>query len=292
MLTMKVITHSGSFHADDVFAIATLELFFDEPLDVVRTRDDAVIATGDVVVDVGAVYDHSLRRYDHHQNGAPVRENGIPYAAFGLVWRHYGESVAGSTEVAAAIEKKLVQPIDAGDNGVSLYELNDLGVAPFELFHLVSLFAPEWGSDADKDSAFLKAVAWARMVIERLIVKETANHTCDQLIKEVYEAASDKRLLEFELPVPATALVAYPDVMAVLCPDDLQTNRNWTVTAVRKSTDTFASRVLFPESWAGLRDGALQDASGLADAVFCHKARFFFVAGSREGARKAAEYLQ
>ena len=34
-----------------------------------RTRDLEKLAPLDIVIDVGGVYDHSLRRYDHHQRG-------------------------------------------------------------------------------------------------------------------------------------------------------------------------------------------------------------------------------
>jgi len=40
---MLVATHPGNFHADDVFAVATLGLALGE-LDVVRTRDEALTA--------------------------------------------------------------------------------------------------------------------------------------------------------------------------------------------------------------------------------------------------------
>ena len=75
----KIITHSGSFHSDDIFAVATLQLHFGvENVEVIRTRDEEIIASGDIVVDVGGVYDAEKQRFDHHQNGAPVRDNGIP----------------------------------------------------------------------------------------------------------------------------------------------------------------------------------------------------------------------
>jgi uncharacterized UPF0160 family protein len=90
----KVATHDGSFHSDDVFAIAALQLLLGEnEVEVVRVPKDSPSIEADYVVDVGGVYDHERRRYDHHQPGAPVRENGIPYAAFGLVWRHYGADI-------------------------------------------------------------------------------------------------------------------------------------------------------------------------------------------------------
>ena len=55
-----IITHSGSFHCDESLACFLLhqtEEFKDA--NIVRTRDPEVIDTGDIVVDVGAVYDPS-----------------------------------------------------------------------------------------------------------------------------------------------------------------------------------------------------------------------------------------
>ena len=48
----KVATHNGKFHADDVFAVATLSLVFASEIQVCRTRDEVTIATADIVVDV------------------------------------------------------------------------------------------------------------------------------------------------------------------------------------------------------------------------------------------------
>ena len=285
----KVVTHSGSFHPDDVFAVASFQLFLGvENVEIIRTRDESTITEGDYVVDVGGVYDHDAKRYDHHQNGAPVRENGIPYAGFGLVWKHYGEEICQSVEIAQAIENRLVQPIDAGDNGVKLFDVNQYEVQPFELYHFVSLYSPTWGSGGSKDEAFLKAVDWARSVIIRIIEKERANLELKQLIKETYEAAEEKQVLVFDVSVPMPALIEYSDVELVVCPDDPQSNNNWMTTCVRKNNDTFESRVIFPESWAGLRGEELQKVSGIHDAVFCHKARFLVVTESKESALKVA----
>jgi len=88
---MKVATHPGNFHADDVFAVAVLELVHGS-LEVVRTRDADAQAAADVRVDVGGRHDPASGDFDHHQKGgAGERENGIRYASFGLVWREYGE---------------------------------------------------------------------------------------------------------------------------------------------------------------------------------------------------------
>ena len=44
-----------------------------------------------------------------------------------------------------------------------------------------------------------------------------------------------------------------------------------------------------PESWAGKKDEELQQASGVSDAIFCHRGRFMAVAKTYEGVLKMAE---
>jgi uncharacterized UPF0160 family protein len=58
----------------------------------------------------------------------------------------------------------------------------------------------------------------------------------------------------------------------------------WTVSAVPPERGSFGQRQPLPEAWAGLRDGELAQVTGVADASFCHPARFVCGAQSREGA--------
>src|SRR5919107_2835519 len=103
---MLVATHPGTFHADDVFAIATLRLALGD-VAVVRTRDEAELRAADVRVDVGGRDDPATGDYDHHQRGgAGERANGIRYASFGLVWREHGADLAGSEDAATAIDER------------------------------------------------------------------------------------------------------------------------------------------------------------------------------------------
>jgi uncharacterized UPF0160 family protein len=120
---MQVATHDGTFHADDVFAVAALRLR-DPGLTIVRSRDRAVLAASDARVDVGLRSDPATGDFDHHQRGgAGTRENGIPYASFGLVWREHGPGLCGGDErVAADVDRFLVQGVDAIDTGVTLTE--------------------------------------------------------------------------------------------------------------------------------------------------------------------------
>ena len=65
-------------------------------------------------------------------------------------------------------------------------------------------------------------------------------------------------------------------------------NGDWVLTTIRKSGDTFENRADLPEAWAGLTDTALEEASGVTGAKFCHNARFIAVAASRDAALEMA----
>src|SRR3989344_3845760 len=119
-----IVTHSGNFHTDDIFAVAVLTLVLgEENIEVIRSREDSIINSADYTVDVGGIYDPDKNRFDHHQiEGAGTRENSIPYASFGLVWKKFGEQLGGSVKVFEKIDQMLVQPIDAPDTGVKFLE--------------------------------------------------------------------------------------------------------------------------------------------------------------------------
>lgn len=284
-----VVTHSGDFHADDVFAVAAFQLLLGtENMQVVRTRDEEEIAKGDYIVDVGGEYDHARKRYDHHQNGAPVRENGIPYAGFGLMWKHYGAEICGSAEVAEKIEEKLCQQIDAHDNGVVLSEINAYGIKSTELSDFVKTWRADRDSDEDMDVQFAQIVGIMREYLARKITGQARKLELEKVARKLYEAAEDKTVLVSEEALPKSLFIE-TDTNVLVFPDSGTQEERWIALTVPVAEGSYESKVNFPESWAGLRDKALQDESGIADAYFCHKARFIFVAGSKESAVRAAQ---
>ena len=58
LMPKTIVTHNGTFHCDESLACFLLRQT-DEYKDasIVRTRDPEIIDKGDIVVDVGAVYD-------------------------------------------------------------------------------------------------------------------------------------------------------------------------------------------------------------------------------------------
>lgn len=279
-----LVAHNGSFHADDIFACATiLAIFPDEKIKIIRTRDEEIIKSADYVVDVGGIHDEAKERFDHHQKGgAGMRENGIPYASFGLVWQKYGEKLCGSREVADAVDMQLVSAIDAGDNGIELYENLRNDVHAFSLHSMYSLFLPTWKEDFDVDLEFIKLVSYAKSILLRFIKKTTDLIEGEKIVREIYKNTEDKRVIIFDGYMPwKNELLKYPEPLIVLYP---RADGNWNIEATLVKRGAFERRVKFPQSWAGLRDEELEKVSGISGGVFCHNGLFLAVTKTREGA--------
>ena len=61
-MSTLVVTHSGSFHTDDVAAYSLIRVVYDRRARVIRTRDKKLFATGDIVIDVGGIFDPGRAR--------------------------------------------------------------------------------------------------------------------------------------------------------------------------------------------------------------------------------------
>lgn len=288
---IRVVTHSGSFHADDILAVATLQLFLKGRVKVVRSREQVDIDAADYVVDVGGEYDVKRNRFDHHQaNGAGARANGIPYASFGLVWKTFGAKLCGSEKAAEAIDRGFVQPVDAIDNGMEITSSLFPDVYPYSFGNGLSAFLPSWKEVRDEsvktDAMFMKAVAMARAVLTREIQRAKDGEEGRLFAEKAYQAAEDKRVVTMDQSYPWTeVLCSHPEPLYAIYPQ----GDKWHVKAVRSNPRSFKTRKDFPAAWAGLRGDELAKATGVADAIFCHKNAFLVGAKSLEGAKQLAK---
>ncbi len=296
MTTQTIVTHSGGFHADDVFAVATVLLSFPEGTEysIVRSREVEVANSADVVVDVGGVYDPSLKRFDHHQRGgAGSHGNAIPYASFGLVWKEYGEKICGSTEIAKSIEEKIVMPIDALDNGVEISKSNFGGIRPFSISdYLYSYWIDDDSGDLGAQIIFEEVVLLAKNLLLRLIDNERRVAIEEAEVLKLYNEAVDKRVIVLPRSMACSrVLTSKAEPLYTIYPS--AGGSRYQVKCVKVSCDSFEQRRPLPASWAGKVDSELASVTGVDDAVFCHNARFLVVTKSLDGAlllvRKALE---
>ena len=281
---MKVATHPGNFHADDVFATAVLELVH-SPLELVRTRDPEAQAAADLRVDVGGRSDPATGDFDHHQKGgAGERENGVRYASFGLVWREHGEALAGSAAAAAAIDERLVCGVDANDVGQTLVEPLVGDIRPMSVSGVIAALNPSWDEEltpAEEDTRFAQAVALARGMVEREIAGAAAFDRARGLVAAAIGRAEDPRVIELDSNMPwrEAVITTAPEALYVVYPK----SDGWGSQAVPREVGSFENRLSFPADWRGRSGADLVAATGVPDAVFCHAAGFYASAGSREG---------
>jgi len=300
---VKIITHSGSFHADDVFAVATVKLwlekngsksFFNKThIEIIRTRKPEIIAQGDVVIDVGGEYDSVKKIFDHHQKGgAGEHFNGIPYSSFGLVWKEYGENICGSQAVADILDKIIVLPIDADDNGVDLYKLVYPDVRPYSIHNLIDIYNFVFKEKGEKnlDDNFSKAVDFAKDVLRREIKLSLIEIEEKKYVEQIYQKSEDQRIIILDKNISDEScedmLVKYEGPLFVVKPDG--GSKNWKVKTVKKKRFSFESRKDLPKEWAGKIGEELVQETSVPDALFCHNKRFVIVAKTKEGAVELA----
>lgn len=291
---LKLVTHDGSFHTDDIFAAAILSLVFEknnQDFEIVRTRIEDDIKNADIVFDVGGIYDAENNRFDHHQVGGAGKRVEVPnieYSSFGLVWKKFGIELCGDQKVVDLIDKKLVSPVDSGDNGVSLVDLKT-DVSPYFIQSAFNSFNPGW-KDVTPDAsnlAFFECVKIAKTILNNEIVKAKDVLEAEAFVTAIYESTTDKRVVVLDKKYPwFEQMQNYPEPLFVVYP---RVDGSWGLEGVTLKKFSIDKRKKLPAAWAGLRDLELQKVSGVSDAVFCHRALFMGVAKSKEGAIKLAQ---
>jgi uncharacterized UPF0160 family protein len=216
-----LVTHGGRFHCDEVFAYAVLHLALGLAASgsdhrLLRTRRPELIAEGDIVWDVGTVFDPKTNRFDHHQRGAPQRPDGTPFSAAGLVWQVYGERAVAAllgppdaerfaAAIASELDESVLRRIDELDNGVSAQgpvqdDLLGLG-------RLIGDFNPAWDSPeavgpAAGDAAFLAAAVLAEGVLRRRVEALRSRMAAEAIVLAVHKAGADPRILVLDRGMP------------------------------------------------------------------------------------------
>ncbi|WP_022942738.1 MYG1 family protein [Psychromonas hadalis] len=268
-----IVTHDGNFHADDVFSIATLKCIFPS-FNLIRTRDAEVISQADIVLDVGGEYDADAGRFDHHQRGgAGEREDGTPYSSFGLIWKKYGLVICqGNQEIANSVDSGLVAVIDGIDCGYVK------GVATgISLSHTISMFNPTWQEEGDFDACFNEAVDFASRILARFIATATGGISAKVIVAKAIDDADDPRVIVLEKYTPWKRTVHSSSKKALFVVYPAQTGQ-WRIQTVPAELGSFEDRKSLPKNWAGLNGKALQEMTGIDDAMFCHNG--LFIAGA------------
>ena len=290
---MKIVTHNAKFHTDDVFAVSALLILYPDA-EIVRTRDEELIKSADMTVDVGEIDDASNNRFDHHQaGGAGERSNGIPYSSLGLVWKKYGEELSGSKAVMERIDRIFVQPIDASDNGKDIFTTLVPNVFPYLIHGVIDSYRITWKETDNWDNRFKECLKWATGFLSRLIKIQQDIVEGENIVRRAYDTSRDKGLIviseEYSLgrELVTGVLAGLPEpIYAILFRSD---HRSWQLLAIRKTSDSFDSRKPLPEAWRAKRDKEFDIASGVNGGIFCHRSGFMCATKTKEAALTLAK---
>jgi uncharacterized UPF0160 family protein len=173
----KIVTHNGIFHADEVSAIALLEIFTDEKYEIKRVPHNTPkeeLREYDFAIDIGREFD-GKKFFDHHQWSGGK-------SSAGLIWEYLG--------VAKDYPKlsRLIEMVDKQDTGRAKAK-------EFEYPNLIKLFN---GNIERNDENFFKALEFAKMIINSIKKEEEDRLKAKKIIENSKEFENIPETLELK----------------------------------------------------------------------------------------------
>ncbi|KAM3962067.1 uncharacterized protein ACR2FA_003748 [Aphomia sociella] len=321
---MKIGTHDGVFHCDDVLACYMLKKLAQyKDAEIVRTRDPEKLKECDIVVDVGAVFDHDKRRYDHHQREfnetlstlkpALGDKYKIKLSSAGLVYTYYGEQLiqqlapnglplnpSDLSIIYKKVYENFIEEIDAIDNGVPMTEEEPKYKIRTHLSARIARLNPEWNTSQQIDikQLFQKAMTLAGEEFLHTINYFTAiwlpaRDYVKSAIDSRFDVHVSGQILEFTDRFPwkehlfdlEAEMEIGQEIKYILFNDK---PNSWRVQVVPVSPSSFIARKSLHKSWWGVRDEVLSDVAQIEGCIFCHSTGFIGGNISRDGALKMA----
>ena len=287
----NLITHSGTFHADEIFGTIIFSKLIKQ-ITIVRLPEitDQMFKKDAIIFDIGG------GKFDHHQlGGNGARENGVKYAACGLIWKEFGKDLLKKYNIEEIdytfnyIDKNLIQFIDANDNG-ELPKLNTQ-YRNFHISYIIGLFNPKWDEDIESDKKFLTALNLAETIFDEFLKDTFSKIKAKKKVEDAIQSSENNILILDEfMPWKEFLLESKinkaKDINFVIFPSK---RGGFNIYAVPKEIGSFENRKSMPKAWRGLRDNKLQEVTGIKTALFCHNAGFIATSKTKEDALKLAK---
>lgn len=281
------ITHSGTFHADEVMATIILLNKFGN---IKLFRCNAPTNKKAFIYDVG------FGEFDHHSiDFDKSRENGIKYASCGLVWKAFGKDIIEKLKIGDvdsffdSVDKCLIMDIDRDDNGQPLKSEPEIKLQ--NVPNLISSFNPAWNNSSNENDNFLNAVSFANMIFNNIIKRMVAKEQARKIVEDKIEESKDGILvLDDYMPWKDIVLTSSnekaKDILYAIFPSK---RGGYNVVATPASPGSFEIKKPFPKNWAGLENEELQKISGVDSITFCHKNLFICACKTYDDAIKIAK---
>ena len=280
------ITHSGTMHADEVFATAFLELYLGD-IKLIRVSEVPEKLNKNTLV-----YDIGRGKFDHHQDDVETRENGIKYSSIGLLWKEYGKDylkkndIENINEVFKSMDKELIEGIDAIDNGI--FPEIEANYKVKTLSDIIKVFNPSSFSNQDESTQFLKAEKFAKEIFIETLYNVVGKIKSKKIVTNIIENTEGPILeLEEYLPYEEAILTSEKgnELLFVIYPSN---RGGYAIKTIPKSIEDKTDRLLLPKEWAGLSNKELEEKTNVEGAMFCHTNRFIATAKTKEAIKSLA----
>ncbi|GFE53529.1 metal binding protein, putative [Babesia ovis] len=302
-LKKKIGTHNGCFHCDEAMAVSMLMLLSEfKDAEVIRTRDEAILATCDAVVDVGGVFDPERMRFDHHQNEFneyfDEKHTVTRLSSAGLVYKYFGKRVireiygvteeANVEEVYQQVYNRFIEALDAIDNGVAVADSPLKYENSTHLPARIARLNPSWvDENVDVDARFRDAMKLTLSEFDYYVrnaidVHLSAIRKFEELYRNRFNVHQSGLVIETPRGMPFSHTLYQLEEkegtpadkrLAFYITYDSATNQ-YRCSCIKEKDSQFASRRPFPKRLSGLRDKELEKASGIPGLTFIHRAGF------------------
>ena len=307
---MLIGTHDGAFHCDETLACAMLKMLpMYRDAKIIRTRDSDLLASCDIVVDVGGEFDSKRHRYDHHQVNFnhtmksldSSKKWTIKLSSAGLIFFYFGREIIAHLlnfdsadpvveEIFDHVYGDFVREVDASDNHIPISNGPSNYVCVTSLPKRVSYLVPRWTeTDPDYDSAFAKAMTLAGDEFKGMVKHFgedwlPARKLVDKAVKERFEVHRSGRVINLKYPggnggrldwkshlffIEKSENLKVKNDILFVIYEDQKT-KIWHIRTVPKKGQKI-SRCALPPAWRGLMDEAeLKKISGIKGIKFVH----------------------
>lgn len=179
LIPQIIITHNGRFHADEISAVALLNVFHCFVW-VWRTRNIKVLSFFKkipfvFVLDVGREYDISRRNLDHHQD--PNLQS-----SFNLMIKYMKKNGYDSKSLSF-VEENIGQIIDSYDRGKSISKISEFENNLFDGFGSVYNVSQLIGIIKPTYENFYQSVFFMKLVLKGIIHKGNTINKIKLLLK-------------------------------------------------------------------------------------------------------------
>lgn len=282
-INMKIGTHNGLHHPDDVIACSILKKIYDN-VDIIRSRNFQELDQCSILIDVGNKY-QPPKYFDHHHKNGPRRDNGVPFSSCGLIWKHYGKefiskilsgvqlSFQDIDEIFTIIDNTVILYVDKVDNQIITPEKTSICEYVMML------------NDNGSIDSFYKALDVMSNYFEQLIKYEYNKISSKKYILKLSEKAINDGLnyiiLEYELDI--SGLKEENNIDFVIYPSS--DKKTIILKCLPYDNNPLIPRFIFEEKWRGLRGEQITQAGSEVDSViFVHHQGFCGGAKTIEGA--------